>query len=151
GSGAETGGEMAAPARKGKSTSRPRSTDHAPVENVLTRLRMRYETLTRSARQIADYVLQRPDAIMNMSGTEVAEATGASEGSVINFCRQLDMTGFQQLKLSLAQETVQPVQFIQEDLARIDSTETICRKIFNAGIQALRDTLSVLDPAALAQ
>jgi DNA-binding MurR/RpiR family transcriptional regulator len=68
---------------------------------------------------------------------------------VINFCRKLGLSGFQQLKLSLAQETVQPVQFIHEDLERTDDTDTVCRKIFHSGIQALRDSLSVLDPKSL--
>jgi DNA-binding MurR/RpiR family transcriptional regulator len=140
---------MAATAKKRKISARPRSADQAPIENVLTRLRIRRESLSRSAQRIADYVIRHPDAVMRMSVTELADATDASEGSVINFCRQLEMTGFQQLKLSLAQDTVQPVQFIQEDLARNDNPEQICRKIFSAGIQALRDTLSVLDPQSL--
>jgi len=73
-----------------------------------------------------------------------------SEGSIINFCRRIGLTGFQQLKLSLAQEIVQPVHFIHEDLDRSDDVDAICRKVFHSGIQALRDTLSVLDPAAVA-
>lgn len=132
-------------------TSRPRGADGAPVENVLARVRTQLPNLARSARQIADVVLQQPEEIMRMSVTELAEAADVSEGSVINFCRQLGMTGFQQFKLSLAQESVQPVQYIQEDLARDDTPELICRKIFGAGIQALRDTLSVLEPKALAR
>lgn len=86
---------------------------------------------------------------MKMSVTDLAEAAEVSEGSVINFCRSLGMTGFQQFKLSLAQELVQPIQFIQEDLDRNDSADMICRKVFAAGAQALRDTLSVLDPTAI--
>jgi DNA-binding MurR/RpiR family transcriptional regulator len=50
---------------------------------------------------------------------------------------------------SLARETVQSVQFIHEDVARDDDMDTICRKVFHSGIQALRDSLSVLDPQAL--
>lgn len=84
-----------------------------------------------------------------MTVTELAEASGVSEGSVINFCQQLDMSGFQQLKLSLAQEVVQPVQYIHEDLNRDDDPEAVCRKVFHSGIQALRDTLSVLDPQSV--
>jgi DNA-binding MurR/RpiR family transcriptional regulator len=53
------------------------------------------------------------------------------------------------MKLSLAREIVQPVHFIHEDLDRADDMDTICRKVFHSGIQALRDTLSVLEPDAL--
>ncbi len=132
-----------------KTAVRVRTNERAPVENVLTRIRTMQPTLPRGARQIADFVLADPAEIMHMSVTEVAEGADVSEGSVINFCRSLGMTGFQQLKLSLAQESVQPVQYIQEDLNRDDKPDVYCRKIFHAGIQALRDTLSVLDPHVL--
>ncbi len=125
-------------------------TDTAPVENVLARIRIRQASLGPSTRSIAGFVLENPGQVVGMSVTELAEATGASDGSVINFCRQLGLSGFQQFKLSLAQETVKPVQFIHEDLQPSDDTAAVCRKMFSAGIQALRDTLSVLDPDAVA-
>ncbi len=124
--------------------------DSAPVDNVLSRIRVRQASLGPSTRSIASYVLENPGQVVGMSVTELAEATGASDGSVINFCRQLGLSGFQQFKLSLAQETVRPVQFIQEDLQPGDDVSAVCRKMFHAGIQALRDTLSVLDPDAVA-
>jgi DNA-binding MurR/RpiR family transcriptional regulator len=119
------------------------------VDNVMTRIRVRHSSLGPSTRSIADFILENPRQVVGMSVTELAEATGASDGSVINLCRQLDLSGFQQLKLSLAQEVVQPVQFIHEDLRPTDTTPTVCRKMFHAGIQALRDTLSILDADAV--
>lgn len=125
--------------------------EHGPVENALGRIQIALPTLARGARRIADFVLAQPERVVRMSVTELSEATGSSEGSVINFCQRLGLSGFQQLKLSLAQELVQPLHFIHEDLERDDDADTVCRKIFHSGIQALRDTLSVLDPRALAQ
>lgn len=120
-----------------------------PVENALTRIRVAYPTMAKGAQRIADYILGQPSEIVGMSVTELADATAVSEGSIINFCRAIGLSGFQQMKLSLAQELVQPVQFIQEDLARDDDVDTIRRKIFHSGIQALRDTISVLETTAL--
>lgn len=128
-----------------KAGKRPRTAEPALVEHVLPRIRSRYNGLGPSARLIADFILGEPSAVMGMSVTELAEATGVSQGSVINFCQGLGMSGFQQLKLSLAHEVVQPVQFIHEDLERTDELDTVCRKLFHSGIQALRDTLSILD------
>ncbi|WP_372732051.1 MurR/RpiR family transcriptional regulator [Novosphingobium sp.] len=122
----------------------------SPVENALTRIRAALPQMSRIAGRIAGYVLENPAEVVGMSITELADATEASEGSVINFCRGIGLSGFQHLKLSLAQEIVQPVQFIHEDLSRDDTTEAVCRKVFHSGIQALRDSLSVLDPQALA-
>lgn len=134
-----------------KPTVRARASDLAPVDNALARIRAVLETLAPGARRIADYVLERPDDVLKMSVTELSEETQASEGSVINFCQRLGLSGFQQLKLSLAQEIVRPVQFIHEDLEIGDDAAVVCRKIFHSGIQALQDTLSVLDHTALAK
>ncbi|MCJ2180707.1 MurR/RpiR family transcriptional regulator [Novosphingobium album (ex Hu et al. 2023)] len=125
--------------------------DTRPVENALGRIRIALPTMAKSAQRIAEFILERPEDIVGMSVTELSEATGVSEGSVINFCRNIGLSGFQHMKLSLAQEIVQPVQFIHEDLDRSDDMETVCRKVFHSGIQALRDSLSVLDPVALSQ
>ena len=130
--------------------SRPRATGHTPVHNVIARIQSTYKTLGPTSRLIADFILIQPDAVMRMSVTELSELTGSSQGSVVNFCQNLGLSGFQQMKLSLAQAVVQPVQYIQEDLARTDDVETICRKMFHAGIQALRDSMSVLDPKSVA-
>lgn len=136
--------------RPNSAKSRPRSAGHTPVHNVIARIQSTYKTLGPTSRLIADFILSQPDAVMRMSVTELSEQTGSSQGSVVNFCQNLGLSGFQQLKLSLAQAVVQPVQYIQEDLARTDDVETICRKMFHAGIQALRDSMSVLDPKSVA-
>ncbi|WP_300379124.1 MurR/RpiR family transcriptional regulator [Henriciella sp.] len=120
------------------------------VTNITNRIRVRYDSFGPRTRELADYVMENPLQVAGLSITQLAETTGISEGSIINFCRQLGLKGFQQLKLSLAQEVVQPVQFIHEDLQQGDDTQTICKKMFHAGEQALRDTVSVLDPDAVA-
>lgn len=120
-----------------------------PIENALGRIRVAQPTMAKSARRIADYILDQPEEVVGMSVTELSEATDVSEGSIINFCRGIGLSGFQQLKLSLAQEIVQPVQFIHEDMLRDDDLETVSRKVFHSGMQALRDTLSVLDTGSL--
>ena len=136
---------MTDPSRRTTSTA----ADQRPVENALNRIRIALPNLAKGARRIADHVLAEPEAVVGMSVTELSEAVGVSEGSIINFCRAIGLSGFQHLKLSLAREVVQPVQFIHEDVSREDDMDTICRKVFHSGIQALRDSLSVLDPHTL--
>lgn len=138
--------------RKGvKLRARPGSAEQAPVDNALARIRIMRSSMAKGAGRIADFILEDPNRVVKMSVTELAEATEASDGSIINFAKMLGLSGYQQLKLSLAQETVQPVQFIHEDLDRTDDIVTATQKIFHSGVQALRDTLSVLDPKALAR
>lgn len=84
-----------------------------------------------------------------MSVTEVAEATDASEGSVVRVCQQVGTNGFQDLKLALARDLVAPVQFIHEDLQPEDTVAVVMEKIFHSNMQALTETLKVLDRGAL--
>jgi DNA-binding MurR/RpiR family transcriptional regulator len=102
-------------------------------------------SLAPTARRIADFVVRNAGQVVDMSVTEVAERTRSSEGSVIALCRQLGASGFQQLKIALAQDLVEPVQFIHEDVDRADDVAAVVGKVFASGIQALQDTLSVLD------
>lgn len=139
-------GDTTSPPQKHKTKSQ----ETLLVENVLGRIRSSYKSMGPTSKTVADFILADPNAVIAMSVTELSEATGASQGSVVNFCQNLGMPGFQHLKLSLAQAVVQPVQYIHEDLNRDDDIETVCRKVFHGGIQALRDSLSVLDPKALA-
>ncbi|MCO6414647.1 MurR/RpiR family transcriptional regulator [Siccirubricoccus sp. KC 17139] len=124
---------------------------NTPPLAAIERLRALRSGLPPTAARIADLILSRQAEVVHMSVTEVAEHAGASEGSVIALCRQVGARGFQHLKIELARALTQPVQAIHEDLEPGDAPATVMRKVFAAGIQALQDTLAVLDPAALAR
>jgi DNA-binding MurR/RpiR family transcriptional regulator len=84
-----------------------------------------------------------------MSVTEVAEAVGVSEASVVRLCQQVGAKGFQDLKIALARDLVEPVKFIHEDVRPGDDVATVIEKVFRSDMQALAETLKVLDPAAM--
>ncbi len=119
--------------------------------NVLDRLGAVRKDLPPTAGRIADFISQHAADVMHMSITELAERTGSSEGSVIGLCQTIGARGFQQVKLSLARELVQPVHFIHEDLTPSDNTAQVIDKIFQSDMQALRDTQSALSVEALAE
>ena len=121
------------------------------LDAVLGRLSALQVSLSPTARRIAAFVLANAAEVVHMSVTEVAERTQSSEGSVVGLCQQLGARGFQQLKIALARDLVQPVQFIHEDLGRDDPAATVLEKIFASNIQALQDTLKVLDAAQMAR
>jgi DNA-binding MurR/RpiR family transcriptional regulator len=119
------------------------------LEGALDRLQALRANLPPTAARIADFFISHAGEVVHMSVTEVAERTGASEGSVISLCQQLGARGFQQVKIALARDLVQPVQFIHEDLARSDDTGTVIEKIFRSDLQALHDTMKALDTGAM--
>ena len=118
---------------------------------AIERLRALRPSLSPAAARIADVVLNHAQEVVHMSVTEVAERAGASEGSVVALCRQLGARGFQHLKIELARDLVRPVQVVHEDLEPGDDPATVARKVLLGGVQALQDTLAVLDPVALSR
>jgi DNA-binding MurR/RpiR family transcriptional regulator len=124
-------------------------TDLPQFSGVLDRLRAIRDDLPPTARRIGDFLAKNAADVVHMSVTEVAERTGSSEGSVISLCQLLGARGFQQVKIALARDLVQPVQFIHEDLAADDDLRTVIDKIFQSDQQALKDTQNALDVVAL--
>lgn len=121
------------------------------ANGVLQRLHAAVATLSPKSRRVAEFICEQPAEVVHMTVTQLADATGVSEGSVVSLCQQIGTRGFQQLKILLAQDLVKDVQFIHEDLERGDDTSTILNKIFASNMQALADTLAVLDADAMAQ
>jgi DNA-binding MurR/RpiR family transcriptional regulator len=121
------------------------------IDGVLDRLRALRSTLSPTAARIAEFILDHAGEVVHMSVTEVAERAQASEGSVVSLCRQTGVRGFQQIKIAIARDLVQPVQFIHEDLERGDDVGAVVEKIFASDMQALQDTRKVLDRGAMAR
>jgi DNA-binding MurR/RpiR family transcriptional regulator len=116
---------------------------------AIARLSMLLENLPPVARKIADFILANRAEVIHMSITEVAEKAEVSEGSIVGLCQQLGVKGFQGLKIDLAQGLLEPIKLIHEDVERDDDVTTVVEKIFRSDIQALTDTLAVLDTTAL--
>lgn len=119
------------------------------LAGTLDRIAAIRDDLPQKAARIADFLMEHAAEVVHMSVTEVAERCGVSEGSVVKFCQQLGARGFQQIKIAIARELVQSVEFIHEDLTQRDDLNTVTRKIFCSGLQALQDTMKVLSVDAL--
>jgi RpiR family carbohydrate utilization transcriptional regulator len=131
-----------------RSTSLP-DTPAAPA-GALIRLRGLYPSLKAALRKVADVTLARPELAVYASVNEVAAAAGVSEATVMRLCRLLGFRGFQDFKIALARELVSPLQRLHEEVAEGDDPATIVRKVFQANLAALQDTLEVLDMQAMA-
>jgi RpiR family carbohydrate utilization transcriptional regulator len=118
-------------------------------KGLLVRLHHLQPGLPPKAARIAAFILQRANDIIRMSITEVAEQVGVAEGSVVSLCRRLGLSGFQELKIELARDLVDPIRFIQEDLQEGDDPLTVSQRIFRAHAASLSETQSLLSGEAL--
>src|SRR5690606_3831252 len=136
---------------KTKKRRGPAGVSPETTQGIYARLITMRDRLSPTYRRIADFIIAHTEEIIYMSVTEVAKAADARDGSVVGLCRLVGTKGFQDLKISLARQLVEPVQFIHEDLQRDDRIRTVTEKIFNSNIQALAETRSIWSADAMAR
>jgi RpiR family transcriptional regulator, carbohydrate utilization regulator len=121
------------------------------VNAILSRIRELQSDLPPKAKQIAALIIAQPETVVHMSITDFSEACGVSEGTTVSFCHRVGAGGFQELKILLAQDLIEPVRFIQEDLHRGDDPATVTDHIFAAHAASLHETRRLLSTEALAE
>lgn len=119
--------------------------------NSLARIRSKLPGLAASEGRVANWVLQHPNEVMRLSMAQVAQVCHVSDTTVLRFCRNTGFQGYTDLKLSIARDLTSPTQVIHDDIAEGDDPVTITRKVFMGNIQALYDTLEMLDETALSR
>jgi len=119
--------------------------------NSLALIRSRLPSLAAAEQRVAQWVLQHAEDVVRMSMAQVARECKVSDTTVLRFCRAAGFQGYTDMKLSLVQDMASPTQLVHDDINEDDDALTIARKVFLSNIQALQDTLEVLDEEALVQ
>lgn len=125
--------------------------ENGPTPHSLSKIRSVLPSLASSELRVANRVLQSPNDVIRLSMAELAQDCGVSDTTVLRFCRNAGFQGYTDMKISLAQDLAKPMQIIHDAIAEDDDIEAIARKIFRSNIQALQDTLEVMDMNALAR
>ncbi len=120
----------------------------ASVTGTLVRIGGLYESLRDSEKKVADYIRGNVENVIHQSITEVAEAAGAGESTVVRLCQALDYRGFQDLKIHLAQECREPYTQIHEAIGRNDDAVGIKNKVFESSMAAVAETAKSLGDGA---
>lgn len=133
------------------------SSKHLPVKTgkVLDMMGSMKESMTPSARRIADYVNSHADDVTKQSISDLSQQVNVGEATIIRFCRMLGFKGFQDFKMDLAIELSSINQsdksIIDTDIAPQDSAELIGQKIQQGISNALTETLNLLNFETLEQ
>lgn len=105
--------------------------------------------LTGAAKKIARYIIEKPRESINLTITELGREVGTSESSIVRFAQTLGFSGYQALRIALAEDLVSPMQLVHEQIDGDESIEVIAQKVFTASMRSLEDTAEILDPTAL--
>jgi RpiR family transcriptional regulator, carbohydrate utilization regulator len=123
----------------------PSTPSDGNVSSPSLRIQSVYNILGTAEKRIADQLKEDPKEIVHLSITELAEKSGVSEATVVRFARKLGFKGYQDLKISFAQEMISPLQSIHEEITEDDKIPEVLNKIFQSVVQTLYHTRDVLD------
>lgn len=118
--------------------------------SVLTSIKALYPQMGRGEKRIADWILLHPHKIISMSISELAEVCGCGDATIVRFSRRLGQSGYQGLKIEVAQELSSLDK--PQELSVVtpgDSCFEIFKKREQEVVVALEYTRNILDPQSL--
>lgn len=111
---------------------------------IILKMETLREKLSKSEKKVVDYIIKAPDKVIYFSVAELAQNSEVSEPTVIRTCQKIGLSGYQELKVTLTQDLVSPLQSIHEEVMEGDSTKTIIDKVFQSTIHALTYTRDII-------
>ena len=129
-------------------------TQEGPTTTLLERIGALQDVGTPSARRIARLITREPMLAARSGIIELARASETSVGSVNRFCRSLDVTGYTELRLALANEVGHDSPHREDtdpsgDIDPATDAEETVRIIAAASSRAISQTAAVLDVTVL--
>jgi RpiR family carbohydrate utilization transcriptional regulator len=100
--------------------------------------------LSRSERQVAEWIVAHPKETVQATLAHVADECGTSEPTVIRFCRRVGLQGFRELSIRLTEALSNPTSYVHRDVQANDSSSDAALKVMDASIKSLIDMKSRL-------
>lgn len=114
--------------------------------NSLYFMRDNIDTMTRTERIIASYILKNPSSIVSDTLKVIAKKMSVSEGSIINFSKMLGFSGFTEMKLNIAQ-CITPVSSFDKKgtVQPANGGREVMKQIMDNVTASFRTTYDLLD------
>ncbi len=117
------------------------------MDKTSLKITVLYKEMGKAEKRVADWLLANPGEILPLSIIDLAEKCGCSEATIVRFAKRLGLGGYQELKISLAQES--NTSTVSTSITENDSIEEIYDKVCNDIYCALEGTKNVLDKKTL--
>ena len=99
---------------------------------------MLYNEMGKAEKQIADWIMENPGKIISLSIIELAEQCKCGEATIVRFSKRLGLSGYQELKISLASEGGS--SYVSSNIKNDDSAYDIYTKVCNDIYMSLEKT-----------
>lgn len=113
--------------------------------SCFVKLQAIYDSLKSAEKKAADLLLAEPGFFARASIVEAAEKAGCSEATLFRLARKMGYKGFPELKEDLTGKQDDDITHLYTNIKDGDDPDTVITKVFQASIQALNDTLNVID------
>lgn len=100
----------------------------------------------RAQHRVVKYVLSHPEDAIHMSITQLAEASGSSEATIVRLVQDLGFKGFNDFKISLSRSMSVSDQVLERDLDASATVAEILQNVFGMSQTSLSETWEALDP-----
>ncbi len=125
-------------------------------ENVLLKIQRLKPYLNPALKKIATYILSHYNEVKLQTINELAEDCSVSESTVTRFVKEIGFNNYQKLKIAIAeissaniQDVINEKKIVHHDIKKIDSVETIIKKIAFKNIEALEETSKLINPSEI--
>lgn len=122
--------------------------DELDLRAVGPRIRMRLPLLTPLELRVVETVFGLRQFTERTALSQIATDAGVSEALVVKIAKKLGFSGFRDFRTAVAEYIRSPTAEMHEELSADDSSEAILQKVFRTSIQALEETLAIIDVAA---
>lgn len=110
----------------------------------LVKINAVYKSLKSAEMKAIDYLLTHPMEFANNTIVDLAAEAGCSEATIVRVARKLGFSGYVELKGALLR-TKNDRDVLYEEISSDDSEIDVVRKVFQTSIQAISDTLNIID------
>ena len=122
------------------------------IENDLKaigpRIRMMMPLLTPLEARVVETVFALRDFTDQTALKDIAAEAGVSEAMVVKIAKKLGFGGYREFRAAVARYNQLPTADMHQELSVEDSSQEIVQKVFRTSIQALEETLAIIDMAA---
>ena len=122
----------------------------ADNSNVISRIKEKYQSMSKSHKAIANFIFDHYDQAVFMTAAKIGEELGISESTVVRFASYLEYAGYPEFQAALAQWVKNKLNTVQKMDAKYGkSTQSeILNAVLTADMKNVKETLQSIDPAA---
>ena len=117
--------------------------------SLLLRMQTMVQGMSKAEQRVVRYILEHPNDVISLSVAGLAEKIGVSDATIVRTCKSLDMSSYQDFKVTLARDTAAPLKIANTKIESDDTDKTVIDKVFQKSIHTLEYTHSALNYEAL--